>query len=85
MNWYWHVRIYNKAGGYWHGQVKTGRNLQEIDAIQDFYATLTGCKMLLEGMSEARCRNLADISDAFSGLWSEAAALSPHDAKGGAA
>lgn len=34
-------------------QVETDRGcLHEIDVIQDFYFMLTGCKMMLEGMSE---------------------------------
>jgi len=69
MNWYWRVRIYNKAGQYWHGQIITGRNLKEIDGIQDFYGVLTGCRMLLEGMSEQEDPNLGNIQDAFMGLW----------------
>lgn len=70
MHWYWHVRIYNKAGRYWHAQITTGRDLKEIDGIQDFYWTLTGCKMLLEGMSEQENSNLSGIQDAFAKLWS---------------
>ena len=68
-HWYWHVRIYNKKGDYWRGQIVTGRNLSEIDGIQDFYATLTGCKMLLEGMSEQEDPNVGGIQDAFKALW----------------
>jgi hypothetical protein len=78
MHWYWRVRIYNKAGHYWHGQIITGRNLREIDGIQDFYAVLTGCKMLLEGMSEQEDPNLGNIQDAFMGLW----ALPPSEREG---
>jgi hypothetical protein len=69
MNWYWHVRIYNKAGQYWRGEIVTGRNLREIDGIQDFYLALTGCKLLLEGMSEQPNPNVASIEEAFLGLW----------------
>jgi len=69
MNWYWKVRIYNKAGGYWHGQIATAQNLQEIDSIKDFYEVLTGCKMLLEGMSEREDACTGSIQDAFEGLW----------------
>lgn len=69
MKWYWRVRIYNQKGDYWHGQVVTGRDSQEIDIIQDFYRTLTGCKMLLEGMSEQPFENVCSIQVAFEGLW----------------
>lgn len=80
MMWYWRVRIHDKAGNYWHGQIATGRNLQEIDGIQDFYAILTGCKMLLEGMSDREDPNLALIQDAFEGLWCQ---RSDRDSDGG--
>lgn len=69
MNWFWKVRIYNSADTYWYGQVKTTRDLCEIDAIQDFYKTLTGCKMLIEGMSENPFKEAYEISDAFANLW----------------
>lgn len=69
MHWWWHVRIYNKAGNYWHGQICTDRNLREIDAIQEFYHTLTGCKMLLEGMSEREFEGVSLIQESFEGLW----------------
>lgn len=75
MHWYWHVRIYNKRGNYWHGQVVTGRDLQEIDGIQDFYFVLTGCKMLLEGMSEREFEGVAPIQESFEGLWREPSAF----------
>lgn len=69
MLWYWKVRIHNKDGHYWHGQVTTGRDLKEIDAIQDAYWMLTGCKMLLEGMSEREFENTVTLQEAFDGLW----------------
>jgi hypothetical protein len=72
MNWYWRVRIHDKDGNYWHAQITTSRNLREIDAIQEFYAILTGCKMLIEGMSEQPDENLGCIQDAFNGLWKPA-------------
>lgn len=75
MNWYWQVRIYDKSGHYWHGEIKTGRDLKEIDTIQDFYKTLTGCKMLLEGMSGQPSKEIAHIQTAFEGLWLSEAAL----------
>ena len=68
MKWYWRVRLYNLAGMYWHCQVETGRDLQEIDTVKDFYEALTGCKMLLEGMSEGPTE-LESIKTAFKGLW----------------
>jgi hypothetical protein len=69
VSWWWHVRIYNKEGHYWHGQICTGRDLKEIDGIQDFYFTLTGCKMLLEGMSEREFEGVSLIQESFEGLW----------------
>lgn len=72
MNWYWHVRIFNKEGKYWHGQIITDRNLREIEGYQDFYAMLTGCKMLIEGMSEQPNDNIGTIHEAFHGLWGTA-------------
>jgi hypothetical protein len=77
MNWYWKVRIYDSAGGYWHAEVKTIRDLNEINTIQDFYKELTGCKMLLEGMSDKTNPHIATIKQAFEGLWlSEADSVS---------
>lgn len=67
MNWYWKVRIYSPNGQYAFTQVKTNRDLREIDAIQDFYFELTGCKMLLEGMSEAPF----DIHNNFNIIWKQ--------------
>jgi len=69
MHWYWKVKIYNKDGNYWHGQICTGRDLKEIDGIQDTYYILTGCKMLLEGMSEREDPDVGSIQDAFASLW----------------
>lgn len=69
MSWFWHVRIYNKQGDYRHGQIETGRDLREIDTVQDFYRAMTGCKMLLEGMSEIKFDRVAMINESFDGLW----------------
>lgn len=71
MNWYWKVRIYNTQGQYGVGWLKTGRDLREIDTIQDAYFTLTGCKMLLEGMSEEPMNSplLTPIDNAFAIIW----------------
>lgn len=68
MHWYWKVRIYRPGGNYSHGQIITDRNLEQINTIQDFYKTLTGCKMLLEGMSESPYE-LLPIDAAFRPLW----------------
>jgi len=65
MNWYWTVRIYRPDGNYSHVVVKTGRDLREIDTIEDFYRHLTGCKMLLEGMSEIPPSHLSSPSETF--------------------
>lgn len=69
MKWFWMVRVHNRDGMYWHGQIETGRELREIDTIADFYFALTGCKMLIEGMSEVAFVNISAIGDAFAGLW----------------
>lgn len=69
MNWYWTVRIYRPDGHYAHGWVKTDRVLDDITTIQDFYQSLTNCKMLLEGMSEHQPSNVPDIGDAYLSLW----------------
>jgi hypothetical protein len=70
MKWYWKVRIYDARGHYWPAEIATNRTLQEIDDFQDFYKMLTGCKMLLEGMSEEPSdAAIATIQEAFEGLW----------------
>lgn len=69
MNWYWKVRVYNTNGFYGTSQIKTGRNLEEINVIQDFYKELTGCKMLLEGMSEIPYENISYTKDIFQMIW----------------
>lgn len=68
MYWYWKVRIYNKAGSYCWANVKTCRDLNDIGIIQDFYFSLTGCKMLLEGMSETEF-DCATLEEAFNSCW----------------
>lgn len=80
MMWFWRVRIYNDDGDYWHAQVATGRNLSEIDGMQEFYNTLTGCKMLLEGMSEREHDDLAPLQESFKGLWIKGKAVSVPEA-----
>lgn len=67
MNYYWKVRLYRSDGNYWICQIKTGRNLQEINVIQDFYLSLTGAKMLLEGMAEEPY-NCGTPNQAFNGM-----------------
>ena len=68
MKWHWKVRLYRDNGDYYHANVVTDRDLEQINTIQDFYLAMTGCKMLLEGMSETPfvCPSLPD---AFSGCW----------------
>lgn len=71
MHWYWKVRLYNLDGNYAHAVVRTERNTQHIDTIQAFYITMTGCKMLLEGMTDNKDLyiGVTDIHDAFKTLW----------------
>ena len=69
MSWFWRARIYNDDSHYWHCQIETERNLREIASIQEFYQKLTGCKMVLEGMSEKANPELAAANAAFYGLW----------------
>lgn len=52
MKWFWKVRIYSPNGQYAFAEITTNQKLVEIDAIQDAYQELTGCRMLLEGMAE---------------------------------
>lgn len=53
MKWFWKVRIYSINDQYAFAEITTNRGwLAEIDAIQDAYQELTGCRMLLEGMAE---------------------------------
>jgi hypothetical protein len=68
MNWYWKVRIYQRDGHYYFGEIKTNRTLIEIDTIQDFYREMTECKMLLEGMSKTSF-GILPISEAFQMCW----------------
>lgn len=68
MKWHWKVRLYRDDGNYYFANVETARELVEIDVIQDFYKAMTGCKMLLEGMSETPFE-CASIADAFSACW----------------
>jgi len=69
MKWFWKVRIYRTDGIYWHANVETERNLSQIDAIQDFYESMTGCKMLLEGMGDMPFSGICSIAEAFNRLW----------------
>lgn len=68
MDLFWKVCIYRDNGDYYLGQIKTGPELREIDTIQEFYHTLTGCKMLLIGMQETafKCNS---ITAAFTACW----------------
>lgn len=69
MFYYWKVRLYGPHGHYWHCQIKTQRDLNEINIIADFYHSLTTCKLLLEGMSEHSYENIHDAHTAFKGLF----------------
>lgn len=71
MKWYWKVRIYNRTGQYAQACVETEREIFAIDRIQDFYKDLTGCKMLLEGMSESWPTGVGRIGDMFNILWKD--------------
>ena len=68
MNWYWKVRIYSPNGQYAFAEIMTERRLEQIDAVQDAYKQLTGCRMLLEGMSETSFKQ----ENGFSVIWKEA-------------
>lgn len=65
MNWYWKIRIYATSGEYAICQIKTERDLAHIDTIKDFYELITGCKMLLEGMSEKQYDSVPMVWDGF--------------------
>jgi hypothetical protein len=69
MKWYWKVRIYRPDGRYVQCEVVTPQELCHIDKWQDYYLELTGCKMLLEGMSEQSWAGLPTITNGFSKLW----------------
>jgi len=78
MNWYWRARIYNTEGNRCLlCQIKTSPELSEIDAIQDFYAAMTGCKILLEGMSVIPDPDVIDMREAFNRLWQPSAIVKP--------
>lgn len=69
MHWYWKVRIYAPDGNYAFAEIKTERTLDAIDAVQDAYLALTGCKMLLEGMSDIPFKKDGGGLDGFHLLW----------------
>jgi hypothetical protein len=69
MNWYWRVRIYKLNGDYAICQVETPRDLQCIKLIADVYETMTGCRMLIEGMAETKDEQKMSLGDAFKSLW----------------
>ena len=70
MKWHWTVRIYNDFGQYAITSIATNRDLKEIDAIQDAYLKMTGCKMLLVGMSESPNPGLLRVDGfGFSAIW----------------
>jgi hypothetical protein len=70
MNWYWRVRIYNAKGNYGGTEIMTAQNLTEIATIKEFYETLTGCKMLIEGMSQKES-TISRLENVFRTLWTE--------------
>lgn len=73
MFWYWKARIYfgRSESMCTTIEIKTNRDLHEIDTIQNFYKALTGEKMLLEGMSESPNSDLAFTPDRFYKLVAE--------------
>lgn len=73
MNWYWRARMYDTEGSYLICQIKTGRQSTQFDAIQDFYANVTGCKILLEGMSDRPHEGVIEVREAFARLWQSSA------------
>ena len=71
MKWYWRARIYNSIDHYATIWIATNRVLHEIDTIQDFYRALTGCKMLLEAMSEEKPQAYEEeLVQRFKIIWS---------------
>lgn len=70
MKWHWKVRIYNTRGSYGIGQIALDRKLELIDSLhQDAYEAMTGCRMLLEGMSEQPYDGVCELSTAFAAIW----------------
>lgn len=69
MKWHWKVRIYHTSGHYGIGQFATERDLRAIDTIQDFYQTLTGMHMVLEGMSEHPYEGVKELQHVFDLIW----------------
>lgn len=67
MKWYWKVRCYRPQGDYYICELETERRLEQIDVIQDFYLAFTGCRMILEGMSEESFK-IAPVSHAFQSM-----------------
>lgn len=71
MKWHWKIRIYNNKGHYCIGQIATDCNLDLIDNIQDFYEGMTGCRMILEGMSEQPYDGVSELSHVFHCIWQD--------------
>lgn len=74
MKWYWKVRCYTPKGSYYHCIIETDEVLHDIDIIQDFYKSFTGCKMLLEGMSNmsnTTTENSLNLKHLFEGILNE--------------
>lgn len=68
MKYWWKIRIYNGLGQYAISQIETEEGTSEIDAYMDFYKALTGCRIMLEGMSQTKYECL-DIHAAFNVMW----------------
>lgn len=68
MKWYWKVRLYSPTGNYNTACAKTQPTLCEIAVVQSVYETLTGCKMVIEGMSEEPY-DAPTLKDAFAATW----------------
>lgn len=67
---YWKVRIYNPVSTYSTCEVRTKKNLDDIQVIRDFYLFVTGgCNFVIEGMSESSNDAIPTISKSFQSLF----------------
>lgn len=70
MKWYWEVRLYAPDGHYGHAVVATERQLVEIDIMQGVYRELTGCEMVIEGMSNSPpTEQVLTLNECFTLIW----------------
>lgn len=69
MKWHWKIRIYNSRGHYAIGQIALDKKLELIDSFQDTYEAMTGCRCLLEGMSERPHEGVEELVVAFKAIW----------------